>query len=101
LEGCPESVGGCPKSVSGYFNCKYNDIRTLEGFPYHIGGDFYCGNNPVYELWILFKDKTKVELFNDFGITDGEVVLIDRLNDFLEMIGKPANIKEVDKYRCI
>jgi len=62
---------------------------------------FYCDNNPIYELWKLFGDTTKIELFNDFGITDGKVVILDRLNEFLEMIGKPSNITEVKGYKCI
>ena len=95
------SLIGCPKSVGGCFYCWNNKIRTFEGFPYHIGGHFFCEENPIFELWKLFEDTTKVELFNDFGITDGKVVILDRLNEFLEMIGKPSNITEVKGYKCI
>ena len=114
LEGCPKSVGGgfsCsdnqltsleggPKSVGGGFNCSYNQLTTLEGCPKSVGGDFYCDNNPIYNIWILFQDLDKIDLFNDFDIIRGNTVILDRLNMFLEEIGK-RTVKKVDGYKCI
>jgi hypothetical protein len=81
LEGCPERVGGsfgcwnnkltnlegCPKYVNGGFWCTNNNIYTFEGIPdyTHIGGNFECYNNLVYNIWRLFQDHTKFEFFND------------------------------------
>ncbi len=53
---------------------------------------FTVVGNPIYEIWNLFKDTSKIELLNDFDIfrsedTDEPAIFIDRLNDFLEMIG--------------
>jgi hypothetical protein len=56
-------------------------------------------------VWILFLYCTKIELLNDFDIfrdenTDEPKIFIDRLNDFLEMIGEPT-IKKVEGYKNI
>jgi len=106
LEGSPQSVGGdfwCdnnqltsleggPKSVGGDFVCLYNQLTSLEGSPQSVGGDFYCSNNPIYFVWKLFNDYSKIELLNDYDPlreVDGEpAVIIDRLNEFLMEIGK-------------
>jgi hypothetical protein len=31
--------------VSGEFWCDRNKLTTLEGCPFYVGGDFWCGNN--------------------------------------------------------
>ena len=94
------SLEGSPKSVGGDFNCQLNKIKSFEGFPKHIGGNFYCDRNPIYEIWELFFDKSKIEFFNDCDIIQDGVVIIDRLNYFLEEIGKPT-VKSIIGYKCI
>ena len=37
-------------SVTGYFNCSYNKLITLEGFPNYIGSNFYCDSNNLTSL---------------------------------------------------
>jgi hypothetical protein len=115
LEGAPQSVGGgfscgdnqltslegAPQSVGDGFYCGYNQLTSLEGAPQSVGGDFDCGYNPVYKVWSLFMDYSKIELLNDydpFREVDGEpAIILDRLNDFLAEIGKdPA--EKVDDY---
>jgi len=44
------TLEGCPQSVVGYFNCRYNKLETLEGFPQSVGGNFYCGYNQLTSL---------------------------------------------------
>jgi hypothetical protein len=114
LEGCPKSVGdnfacyennltsleGCPESVGGDFNCRHNKITTFEHLPLSIGGDFYCVENPIFRVWKLFEDYSKIELFNYYDIIQDDVVILDRLNIFLEEIGKPT-VTEVSRYKCI
>jgi hypothetical protein len=116
LEGCPKSVGGgfycndnqltnlegCPKSVGGNFHCRYNNIETFEGLDFvNIGGNFNCSNNPIWEVWNLFKDHTKFEFFNDCDIIrENKVIILDRLNFFLDYIGKNT-VTEVEGYKCI
>ena len=82
------SFEGCPKYIGGDFFCHYNDIISFEGFPKHIGGNFYCDRNPIYEIWELFFDKSKIEFFNDCDIIQDRIVILDRLNYFLEEIRK-------------
>ena len=119
LEGVPVEVNGdfycdhnelvsfqfAPKIIRGDFICSNNNIKTFEYFPNFVKNSFLCYNNPIYEVWILFEDTTKIELLNDFDIfrdenTDEPVIIMDRLNDFLEMIGKDP-VKKVDGYKNI
>jgi len=69
-----------------------NQLTSLEGSPTSVGGDFYCDDNPVYEVWKLFKDLDKIEILSDSDIfreIDGKPgIILDRLNSFLEDIGK-------------
>ena len=86
------------------FSLKIN-IKSFEYFPNFVKGDFWCYENPIYYVWILFEDWTKIELLNDFDIfrdedTDEPVIIMDRLNDFLLTIGKDP-VKNIDKYKNI
>jgi len=84
-----------PKIIRGVFSCEWNNIKSFEYFPIYVGGfgGFYCQHNPIFEVWRLFEDTTKIELLNDFDIfrdedTDFPSIILDRLNDFLLTIGK-------------
>ena len=114
LEGCPEYVGeffdcsdneitsfkGSPDKIHYGFSCSNNKIRSFEGCP-SINGRFECDGNPIYHIWKLFTDCDKIELFNDYDIIrDDNIIILDRLNDFLEEIGKPT-VTEVQNYKCI
>lgn len=44
------SLEGCPYYVGGYFNCSENKLTSLEGSPNEVGGDFYCHNNRIKSL---------------------------------------------------
>jgi len=119
LEGSPVEVNGnfycysnkltsfqySPKIIRSEFNCKRNNIKSFEYFPSYVKGDFNCYHNPIYQVWKLFVDTTKIELLNDFDIfrdedTDKPVIVMDRLNDFLLTIGKPE-VKSVHEYKNI
>ena len=115
LEGAPKSVGGnfncqnnlltslegCPKSVGGAFTCRHNRIATFEHLPYSIGGNFYCVDNPIWEIWNLFYDYSKIEFLNDCdAIREPNIIVLDRLNFFLEEIGKKP-VYYVKGYDCI
>jgi hypothetical protein len=117
LEWCPKSIGGyffcsynqltslegCPKSVDGDFYCQNNQITSFEG-PRHIGGGFYCVDNPIYSIWNLispYNDKwIDMELFNDMDIIQDDIIILDRLNEFLESIGKDP-VTEVEGWKCV
>jgi len=113
LGGSPKSVGGdfycnfnnltslegSPKSVGGYFNCRYNKILTFEGAPNNVGY-FNCSDTPIFNIWYLFKDYSKVELLNDLDPIRGNDILMDRFNTFLSMIGLDE-VESVEGYNCI
>ena len=119
LEGSPVEVNGdfycrnnyltsfefSPKIIRGDFWCQNNNIKSFEYFPNYIKDDFHCDFNPIYCVWILFRDYTKIELLNDFDIfrdedTDTPSILMVRLNDFLLTIGKDS-VEKVDRYKNI
>ena len=39
------SLEGAPKEVQGHFNCSYNKLASLEGAPKEVDGNFICLNN--------------------------------------------------------
>jgi len=99
------SLEGCPKIIRGDFWCQNNNINSFEYFPSYVGGVFRCIDNPIYKVWDLFKDTTKIELLNDFDMfrdedTDEPTIVMDRLNDFLLTIGKPE-VEKVKGYKNI
>ena len=119
LEGSPIEVNGdfncvgneltsfkfAPRIIRGDFYCSSNYIKTFEYFPSFVKDIFNCVENPIYEVWYLFHDTSKIELLNDFDIfrdedTDNPVIIMDRLNDFLLTIGKDP-VKKVDEYKNI
>ena len=95
------SLEGSPTSVGGDFYCDNNKLTSLEGSPTSVGGYFYCNDNPVNEVYNLFNDKDKIELLNDYDIfrkVDGKPgIILDRLNSFLEDIGKES-VTKVEGY---
>jgi len=119
LEGSPVEVNGnfsfyhnkltsfqfAPKIIRGYFDCRCNKIKTFEYFPSFVKDEFLCNGNPIFYIWELFRDTTKIELLNDFDIfrdedTDNPVIIMDRLNDFLLTIGK-RTVEKVERYKNI
>jgi len=117
LEGSPKEVNGffchnnkltsfqyAPKIIRGLFDCRNNNIKSFEYFPNFVH-DLWCEFNPIYKIWGLFEDVTKIELLNDFDVfrdenTDEPAIVMDRLNDFLLTIGRPE-VKKVDGYKNI
>jgi hypothetical protein len=113
------SLEGSPKHVGGYFSCSNNQLTSLEGAPRYVGRyldcisnkittlehfpedipDLLCSGNPIYNIWDLFMDTSKIEIFNEYDIireVDGKpAIVLDRLNAFLEEIEKPT-VKGVD-----
>ena len=114
------SLEGAPKSVGDNFTCADNNLTSLEGCPELVGGDFYCNNNrittfehlplvkdftcydnPIFYIWALFRDCDKIEFLNDCDpIREPNIIILDRLNFFLEEIGRPVVTKVVG-YECI
>ena len=38
------------RNVTGYFDCSYNKLTSLEGSPISVGGGFYCYENKLTSL---------------------------------------------------
>jgi hypothetical protein len=119
LEGSPIEINGgfycnknkltsfeyAPKIIRGNFYCNSNNIKTFEYAPSFVKGDFSCSDNPIFWVWVLFIDDSKIELLNDFDIfrdedTDEPAIIMDRLNDFLLTIGKDP-VKKIGGYKNI
>ena len=95
------SLEYAPLSVGGGFFCNHNQLTSLEGGPQSVGGGFYCDDNPVESIWNLFIDYSQVDMLNDYDpVRDGGVIILDRLNEFLEQIGK-QQVTKVKGYKCI
>jgi hypothetical protein len=112
-----KSLEFCPEYVGGRFSCKSNILTSLEYLPKYIGRDIYCDNNKIWSfrgipdnfrgdldcsynsiarIWRLFKSSKDIEFFNDCHIIREPetpdslpIVVLERLNFFLETIGKP------------
>jgi hypothetical protein len=119
------SLSGCPQWVGGEFRCSDNKLTTLEYLPKSIGSDIICfdnniwsfrgipdsfrGNlicvgNPIEHIWKLFKYSGDIEFLNDcHALREPEtpdglpICYLERLNFFLETIGKPT-VEKVDGY---
>jgi len=117
---------GAPSSVGGDFWCHRNNLTHLVGAPSSVGGDFWCHRNkiwafyglsenfstssfeceknPIYTIWNLFKSSEDIEFLNDCdALREPEnphslpICYLERLNFFLETIGKPT-VEKVDGY---
>jgi hypothetical protein len=118
LEFCPKSVGGnfiCsynklttlefgPKWIGGFFKCDGNKIWSFKGIPDNFYKGIFCNENPIEHIWNLFKSSKDIEFFNDCHIIREPetphglpIVVLERLNYFLETIGKPT-VEKVDGY---
>jgi hypothetical protein len=53
-------------------------------------------------VWKLFWDNDAIELLIDYGVfrEDGRAIVLQRLNAFLEHIGKPT-VRSVEGYKII
>jgi hypothetical protein len=104
LPGKLTSLEYLPRYIGGYINCKYNKIWSFRGIPDSFRGDLYCNVNPIWNIWKLFESTKDIEFFNDCHIVrepetpDGlPIVVLERLNYFLDVIGKPT-VQKVNGY---
>jgi hypothetical protein len=92
----------------GILDCDNNNIVSFDGAPQHIDV-FYCKGNPIYPIWDLFHDWSKVYLFNKLEIIRYDIIIsedkyhieaknpyikLNRLDYFLTLIGKEKCDKE-------
>ena len=109
------SLEGCPKSVGHFFDCGNNQLTSLEGCPEIIGSglfiinnqitnfkgiseyfenDFYCNDNPIFEIYRLFKNVECIKWINEFDVIRGNKVVMDLLEEVFHQLGMniPENI---------
>lgn len=125
------SLEGGPETVGESFGCSGNQLTSLEGGPKSVGGNYICQTssgekgklmsflgigtigkdftciitNPIFEIWELFKDKDKLELFNYMDPTyldeDGNPCCsLTILNAFLKEIGKEP-VTTLKNFKCV
>jgi hypothetical protein len=84
-----------------YLDLRFNNISSFDFFPIIDNKRVHLESNPIETIWDLFKDLSKIELFNDYDpirIIDGNrYIILDRLNSFLEDVGKEP-VSEVKGY---
>jgi hypothetical protein len=93
-----------PKYIGGGINCQYNKIWNFRGIPDSFKREFYCEGNPIFNIWKLFESSGDIEFLNDcHALREPEtpdglpIVILERLNYFLETIGKDP-VEKVDGY---
>ncbi|MCK9476324.1 MAG: hypothetical protein M0R46_10410 [Candidatus Muirbacterium halophilum] len=120
LVGCPQIIGGdfecsdnkltslegAPKRVGGIFWCNSNNLKNIDYLPkyYKVLSIF---NNPISEIIDLFttsneyerisnrEDKDLIMDFIDREIIQQDILLVNRLVEFLDDIGKPKSREEL------
>jgi hypothetical protein len=118
LEGCPiyvnrhfycidnelTSLEGLSKYIGYKIYCRDNKIWSFKGIPDNFRGDLICSGNPIYSIWKLFESSKDIEFLNECDAlrepeTPGSlpIVVLERLNFFLETIGKDP-VEKVDGY---
>jgi len=58
------TLEGGPQSVGGHFYCRNNNLTTLEGCPKSVGGDFYCSYNPIHNQLGFIDYKSYIKQIN-------------------------------------
>ncbi|MCK9476332.1 MAG: hypothetical protein M0R46_10450 [Candidatus Muirbacterium halophilum] len=120
LEGAPKSIGGyfscsgnnltslegAPKRVSGLFLCYSNDLKNIDYLPKYYK-ELDISNNPISKIIKLFttsnengrisnrEDKDLIMDFIDAEIIQQDKLLVNRLVEFLDDIGKPKSREEL------
>jgi hypothetical protein len=85
-----------------YFN--NNKIWSFKGIPDSFRGELKCRLNPIEHIWNLFESSKDIEFLNDCDVIREPqnhrrkpIIVLERLNFFLETIGKPP-VEKVDGY---
>ena len=122
LYGGPQNVGafncgqnqlttleGSPQIIDAFFHCKNNQITDFRGFPEFFEGIFYCEENPIEEIYLLFLEEDQIFVdsrcirwINEFDVIQGNKVIMDRLEEVFHQLGMeiPEEI-ELPSYEII
>ncbi|MCK9475625.1 MAG: hypothetical protein M0R46_06895 [Candidatus Muirbacterium halophilum] len=120
LEGAPQNIGGdfscsvnqlttldgAPKRVDGLFWCDSNNLKNIDYLPKYYK-ELYISNNPITKIINLFttsneygwisnrEDKDLIMDFIDREIIQQDKLLVNRLVEFLDDIGKLKTREEL------
>ncbi|MCK9477053.1 MAG: hypothetical protein M0R46_14095 [Candidatus Muirbacterium halophilum] len=120
LEGAPQSVGGdfscssnqlislegAPKRVGDVFWCYSNNLKNIDYLPKYYK-ELSIRDNPIYKIIKLFttsndygrisnrEDKELIVDFIDREMIQQDILLVNRLVEFLDDIGKPKSREEL------
>jgi len=85
-----KSLEGCPQTVNGDFYCFNNNLKTLKGCPQTVNGNFSCDNNELKSL------KGCPQTVNgNFGCKDNELKDLEHfpeVNGIIGIRGNPVNL---------
>jgi hypothetical protein len=85
-QGLENFMGVSFGSVSGYFNCAFNRITSLEGAPRRVDGGFHCNSNNLTSL-----EGAPIYVGGDFNCAH---------NDLTSLEGSPIFMSKSDNFYC-
>jgi hypothetical protein len=84
------------KKVSGYFDCSYNQLTTLEGAPESVGKNFDCFNNKLTTL-----EGAPRSVGEDFWCSHNQLTSLqgapDSVGGSFYCISNPVSVNELKK----
>lgn len=90
------SLEHCPVKIKGYLGADNNNIDTFDFIPKECKY-LYCFGNPIHPIYQLISNIVQLDYFNlvEFAenwnpVRKGRVIVLDRLNDYLENFGNPT-----------
>jgi hypothetical protein len=89
------SLIGGPIEVNGNYNCQRNLLTSLEGAPEKLKSYFHCDENPIYEVFKLFKIYERYQASLDYKYWRGKDIVRGRFKKACEdaEIKMPESIK--------
>ena len=116
LEGCPKTVDmnffcdnnqltslkGSPERVSGEYYCRNNQLKDFSGIPLgslNEGQSFWCGSNPVFEIYKLFDTPRCIDPLNEYSAIQGSRVIWDRLEEVYYESGLDDSVPDPESLR--
>jgi len=98
------SLEGAPKYISGYFNCIYNKIYSIDYIPEYLGSkNISLLGSPIeyiYKTYIKIIDN--IEHFNEFRIIEDDILYLRRLENYASINNYPLpDINKLNDYKII
>jgi Leucine-rich repeat (LRR) protein len=103
------SLEGSPQIIDAFVHCKNNQITDFRGVPEFFEGIFYCEENSIEEIYLLFLEEDQIFVdsrcirwINEFDVIQGNKVIMDRLEEVFHQLGMeiPEEI-ELPSYEII